>query len=616
MTHRQYFKAFDPLVQFPPAEYCPANDYHSILDANATEADVLATKTFYATEMPKKMGSMPNNADFSDVIELVAEEINPPLGYHNGEGIIKIAPTEQAKIIPGNIKKDVVILGVVGTLDATPSVVCPANGYIPDPYIYTLPVTLPVQPSESILHVCDARKGNWLGATYHDRVTWNTNGGSGVQVVYDLYDASGVFINTRSSGAAYLDFAFPANDRYYTVIQRLSYAPAYFTGYYNNDATIKYNDSCVESVVVNATHIIQFNSAYRANLKSLTFLNNSFNTFIALDDFVKCCISLRKWDFPQKNCPNINSTANMFAYSGLVNPDYHDIVIPNGTYSDSWFYGSRFAQNVIMPTTMYGNRFGSQFRDTSRLISVVMPTSFVFNGTPNNNMASMFQNSVIEGEVIISASYPTCTIAQSIIQNAKNITIFRMKGDWRALTNFSSALNGCTSLVTFEAPRISNLTTKITGVFDTTITKLRYFIAPDTGLWEYPQNDGLISITGDQDTSGFAIHPVIDVMNTNYTMQATLAVFNAPKLRVSKFTLGYNASYKFNNVTTLNIDWANSSYAGASPQILIAANLSAAELNRIMGLLPSVAKTIDIRYCTGYATCDKTIAQAKGWTVL
>lgn len=38
-----------------------------------------------------------------------------PAGYHDGSGTVRVAPTEAAKIIPGNIKEGVEVLGVTGT---------------------------------------------------------------------------------------------------------------------------------------------------------------------------------------------------------------------------------------------------------------------------------------------------------------------------------------------------------------------------------------------------------------------------------------------------------------------------------------------------------------------
>src|SRR5690606_34193432 len=84
-----------------------------------------------------------------------------------------------------------------------------------------------------------------------------------------------------------------------------------------------------------------------------------------------------------------------------------------------------------------------------------------------------------------------------------------------------------------------------------------------------------------------------------------------------KFTCGTNASSKFTALTTLEIDWSNSSWASTSvPQLSLSAALDATELNRIMNALPTVSgKTMDIGWCDGYFTCDRSIAQAKGWTV-
>jgi hypothetical protein len=46
---------------------------------------------------------------------LVDQVVEIPLGFHNGEGFVQIAASEQAKIIPENIKAGVTILGVEGS---------------------------------------------------------------------------------------------------------------------------------------------------------------------------------------------------------------------------------------------------------------------------------------------------------------------------------------------------------------------------------------------------------------------------------------------------------------------------------------------------------------------
>lgn len=60
-------------------------------------------------------GEMPNNGAVAAKITTVKGEYIVPIGYHDGSGKVAIDPTEAAKIIAGNIKAGVTILGVTGT---------------------------------------------------------------------------------------------------------------------------------------------------------------------------------------------------------------------------------------------------------------------------------------------------------------------------------------------------------------------------------------------------------------------------------------------------------------------------------------------------------------------
>ena len=91
-------------------------------DANAVAAEILATKTAYVNGN-KITGEMPNRGGVAGTISTVAGTYAIQNGYHDGSGTVGIDSTEQAKIIAGNIKKDVTILGVTGTYEgsATPT---------------------------------------------------------------------------------------------------------------------------------------------------------------------------------------------------------------------------------------------------------------------------------------------------------------------------------------------------------------------------------------------------------------------------------------------------------------------------------------------------------------
>lgn len=91
-------------------------------DANATAAEILDTKTAYVNGN-KLVGAMPNRGAVTLTIDDINDELAIQNGYHDGSGVAKLDATEKAKIVAGNIKKDVTILGVTGTYEgsATPT---------------------------------------------------------------------------------------------------------------------------------------------------------------------------------------------------------------------------------------------------------------------------------------------------------------------------------------------------------------------------------------------------------------------------------------------------------------------------------------------------------------
>lgn len=90
-------------------------------DATAAVAEVLTTKTFYKAGT-KMTGTMPNIGKQTSTISTKAQSVTISQGYHDGSGSVSISATEQAKIIAGNIKQGVEILGVTGTLEPSSSI--------------------------------------------------------------------------------------------------------------------------------------------------------------------------------------------------------------------------------------------------------------------------------------------------------------------------------------------------------------------------------------------------------------------------------------------------------------------------------------------------------------
>lgn len=83
-------------------------------DATAAVAEVLKGKTFYARGA-KMTGTMPDQGAVAGTIDAKDGQYTVPMGFHDGGGKVGIAATEKAKLIPGNIKSGLIILGVEGT---------------------------------------------------------------------------------------------------------------------------------------------------------------------------------------------------------------------------------------------------------------------------------------------------------------------------------------------------------------------------------------------------------------------------------------------------------------------------------------------------------------------
>jgi hypothetical protein len=119
-----------PSVQIPKSGSGTATFYYTE-DASAGAGDILATKKAFGTG-GEITGSMANNGATGGTISTKAGSVSIPAGYTSG-GSVTISSTEQAKIIAGNIKSGVTLLGQAGSsmvVDTTISTDAAAAGTI------------------------------------------------------------------------------------------------------------------------------------------------------------------------------------------------------------------------------------------------------------------------------------------------------------------------------------------------------------------------------------------------------------------------------------------------------------------------------------------------------
>lgn len=99
-------------------------------DATAAVGELLEGKTAYARGA-KITGAMKDNAAVAGVIATKEQEYTVPQGYHDGSGKVSIDANEQAKLIPGNIREGVTVLGVEGTMSGSEDSKPQAKSVIP-----------------------------------------------------------------------------------------------------------------------------------------------------------------------------------------------------------------------------------------------------------------------------------------------------------------------------------------------------------------------------------------------------------------------------------------------------------------------------------------------------
>ena len=594
MSHRQYLKKFDPLVQFPPATYCPANGYPQIDDATATEPDVLAGKTFYSGAMPIRMGTMPDRGAVSTDITTKAQEVTIACGKHSGAGIVKISLDEQAKIIPTNIKNGVTILGVTGTYESDPATLCPANGYIKkDDGKYEPPVSFPSPNSDEIILL--------VSNTGQKRLAFKCQGAYTVRV--ESTAGALIFTENKATNTTWT-YALPAGYDYVFVRIRpqasnvLSlFTTMYWSGYAQNYPIVKavFNTPNMVTLTSAFAYMSEFRACeFTSTLNSLTAINNMFQN---------CGIGYFK--FPA-SMPALTSATYMFSGSEIKSVDFNNCSL-NVLTDMSYMFEKCYVFNEIIfnPVVPLLTSLAYIFSYAST-IKIVNCNFDMQERSVAANLSNMFQYAY----GIEDITFPNMNLITSnfnisyVCYNCPRIKKIKFRGNMPFVVAVSQSWTGATIIEEVDYGNIFGGVSYIEAYYGSKLKKIS--IADTT----YENNISITSSPIVEEISGNGLNVQSNAIKCQ---SPAIKTFDCPNFKAPAIWLGMSGA----PITAVNMDFANSAFNNQSnPTIMISGSLPAAEINRIFSALPTVSGlAINVVNNPGYAGCTKSIATAKGWTV-
>lgn len=321
---------------------------------------------------------------------------------------------------------------------------------------------------------------------------------------------------------------------------------------------------------------ISMNSTFATcgSLRSVTI--PSGYTMTSATTIASNCFSLTSFTFPTGAQNSLTGLTS--AFSGCNQLD--TVTLPSSltgvTAISFMFNGCNKLETVTFPATMnLVTTMASAFSGCSNLNSVTLPTSM--SGLTGTGFANAFQNCY---------NLITCTLPATVAAT---------------ISSFSSTFNGCTALKTITLP--TTQTTSLSTLVSTFVSCANLTTVNNSAFLGNTLGNSAVAVDG-------------STMTTSCGQLTSLDFY--PKF--SKLTLQGTATNR-NNLTSLRLRNTATSgtvpWGGSSPQIQLAyTNLSAAAIDQVFTDLTTVtSKTIDITGATGAATCTRTIATAKGWTV-
>ena len=654
MSHKQYFKVFDPLVKFPPAEYCPANGMLDPEDPNFAEnlnnyPDILAITCPANNYIPDPTLNPPQ----IEGIEIGTPETNEILLLCSNGGDRKISFQVSGAYnveITGNS-------GIFFTQSKTAGSVFtytfPAEQALNGTYKVRIYSSGNNITSFAVSTISGNPFQNWkiLEAKFNtpyittlSSAFYNINDLVSLRFESDMNSLTTIYrmcLNCLSlewvsfknlNSLVNMDTSFSGSGiKYITFPETLPLV---------NNLTQAFS-SCtrLENIVypIDMPQLLNMSSVHSSNsmLKTVT-LPTTMNKLTTLANAFNYCTKLKSLTFPA-SLPELTTIASMLYNSNMI----QNITMPNSApklaTASYAFLGCNSLQTITMPNSLpLLAACDSMFQDCWQLQNVSIPSDSVLIST----MSATFKNCYLLASMVLPNTLNSCISFATTFQNCyllANVTLPTSISN--LCTTMVSMFDTCKVLQTIVFPQTANGVTTIASLCNASgvvnVTLPQNMNALTNASYAFNITANLQSIT--MPLSLPAVTNMLNFVNSQggaFTMSACtfgtnqvdctqvanpkyLASFNFPTMRVSRLYITGGSPASGNALQTLEIDWTNSSYSGTSPQInAMYLNWTAAQLDDLFTKLPNVTgKAIAVSGAPGYATCNKTIATAKGWTV-
>jgi len=501
-----------------------------------------------------------------------------------------------------------------GTSNPDPAIYCPANGYLPPYQYFESPIEVTTVYDESIVFILDTDITNIFDKFY---IGADTTG----NYIFSYYDENETLL--REDIIAVATAYYTVNEeipdstmRYVKCIVTLQNGSSYFVRL--SSSVTSAVSTCAVAIYANTPNL-NTNVMFRGhvNLKIVQFLCNL--DYVGTMDYLLHTTGVERFVMPQSM-----AALTQMQYVLIDAADIRSFIFPAGFSAPllvNLFYFSARAYNlesIAIPDI-------PSLTDLSLGFYYSRLKALEITGCEAMEDISQMLEYSFGLEILSLPSFPNLTDGSRVLSRLTSLRKVTFSGEY-AITG-SDWLQYCTNLYELHYPRqVNAYGSSLTDISLGALTNLRIIEVPDYLNFSANYAMDFIRISAGSTTNvirkvygdfEFASdEATIFYLATYY--KDNLEEVNLPKCKIARISIGGNLTTYFKKLTTVEVDWANSSYLGTSPQIQFSAPFDTAWLDAMFTALPTVTggQTIDVRFCDGYAGCTPSIATAKGWTVL